>query len=150
MTAEVRWPQKVELAFGADLAADPATWVWTEMTGKNGLPRQTVQIGSGRANESARVQPSEISLELRNKNGWLTPRNPASPWYPNVRRGTGLRYSVKAGYPHLTLTGAAGSRASTPDDASLDILTDWFLAVEIEPIRETVCGVNGTLFSTSA
>lgn len=103
------------------------------MQGDNGLPRQTVPIRCGRADWSARVQPTSISVELKNKNGRLTPNNPTSQWYPYVRRGTPLRHEVKAGPPHLTLTGAAGSKASTPDDASLDITADWFLAVEVEP-----------------
>lgn len=133
MTGEVRFPQKTELAFGADLTADPSTWVWTEMTGDNALPRQTIAISSGRSDESAEGQPSSIQLELKNKNGWLTPRNPVSQWYPNVRRGTPLRHSVKAGSPHLTVTGTATSLASTPDDSSLDITGDWFLVVEAEP-----------------
>lgn len=124
MIAEVRWRHKVELLING---------VWTEMTGDNAPPRQQVPVRIGRADESSRVQPSSNSTQLKNRNGWLTPRNPASPWYPYIRRGTQLRHSVKAGTPHLTLTGAAGSKASTPDDATLDITSDWFIAVELEP-----------------
>lgn len=120
----MRWQHKVELLING---------TWTEMTGDSAPPRQTVPIRSGRANESSRIQPASCSVQLKNKNGWLTPRNPVSPWYPYIRRGTQLRHSIKAGSPHLTVTGTTASKASTGDDSSLDITSDWFIAVEIEP-----------------
>lgn len=131
MTGDVRFPQRVEFAFGADLTAAPSSWTWTDVSDR--LMRQGVSIRSGRSDETSQTNPRSMSLTLKNKDGWLTPRNPSSQWYPNVRRNTPMRYSVRAGSPHLTTTGTTGSRARTIDDPSLDIVGDWFMGFEIEP-----------------
>ena len=127
---------KVELAFGADKAANPSTWEWVDLTNRTtadskvNLYDQSVTIEVGSEDESRQVQPATAGFTLHNFDGAVTPDNPTSPWYPNVRRGTPCRLSVNAGSPHLSLPGVAGSYASTPDAAALDITGDIFVAID--------------------
>src|SRR5690606_23271183 len=94
---------RIEAAFGADLTQDPSTWEWTDLgalgvgvydegdlifedddivtEGWGRLLAQQLQIRRGRADESSRTQPSTVSFVLDNPDGWLTPDNPASPFY---------------------------------------------------------------------
>lgn len=58
------------------------------------LLRQRVNIRRGRSDWQSRVSPSSVSITLDNGDGALTPGNPASPYYPHVRRGVPLRVVV--------------------------------------------------------
>ncbi len=126
---------RVEMAFGADLAK-PLEWVWTDVTDR--LDAQVIPIQRGRADESGNLAPSSITLELTNHDGHLTPGNGASPWWPNVRRGTPLRITVDGATPALRIPGGSTATApvgyaSTPDHASLDITGDIDLRARLEP-----------------
>ncbi len=127
---------KVELAFGADKSADPLTWPWVDLTNRTTsgsqvkLHDQPVSIQVGTDAETRDLQPATAKFTLYNPDGAVTPDNPTSPWYPDVRRGTPCRLSVNAGSPHLSLPGVAGNYASTPDHASLDIVGDIFVALD--------------------
>ena len=135
---------KVELALGADLAAHPASWTWTELTrgGETRVMNQApVTVTRGRADESGKIQPAKCTMLLDNQDGFLTPRKATSSYYPYIRRGTPLRYSVSAGVPHLLTTGAASSRAGTVDHADFPT-GDWFIGVEVEaPVHIPDTGV---------
>ena len=106
----------VELAFGADLTADPATWVWTDvgadtLTGE-GTPRllrQSLSISRGRSDEASQAAPASFSVSFDNSDGNLTPQNASSKWYPNVRRGTPIRVTVES--THVRFVGQVGEIA---------------------------------------
>lgn len=134
---------EVDVAFDADLNDPAESWDWTTMgdyvDGQRTRPRvlnQTIGIVNGRRDESNLADPSTVEVLLGNGDLALTPRNPASPYWPGLRRGTPLRVMLRAGSPYLLLTGATGGRASTPDHASLDITGDLWMAVELAaPVR---------------
>jgi hypothetical protein len=88
-------------------------------------------IHRGRPDETSTVAPTSMPVVFDNTDGFLTPSNPESPWYPHIRRGLPCRICVEAGDPYLLLSGAAGGRAQTPDNAALDITSDLFMAVEL-------------------
>lgn len=85
----------IELAWGADLAADPATWTWTEITG-DVRGKAKVKIKRGRADESSKTQPATCSLVLDNTAGAYS-LGPQSSNYPNVRRNVPIRVRVDPG-----------------------------------------------------
>lgn len=129
---------RAEVALGADLTLPADSWDWTELGDYEAQGRtrprlinQTIEITNGRRDESRLSDPSQVSLVLGNGDGALTPRNPSSPYWPGLVRGTPCRVSVQAGLPHLVLTGLAGSRARTPDAVALDITTDLAGAIEL-------------------
>lgn len=101
------WPDKltvsVAAAWGAEPAADPATWTWTELTGD--LLADPIKITYGRADEASETQPAQATFTLISDDGRYLPDNPLSPLYPNVRLGTPIRIRI-------TLPAAAGGGTS--------------------------------------
>lgn len=87
----------VRAAFGADVRTDPAGWSLTDLTERlewaNGITGK-----EGRSEGAAEGEPSELSLTLRNDDGWLTPEDPRSPYWPYVAEGTPLEVDVNAGH----------------------------------------------------
>jgi len=126
---------RTEMALGPDLAADPLSWTWVNITHPTRTQNVVIRRGaSGGANE---VQPGTMSFLVANPGGIHTPGRADSPYYPNLKRGMPVR-AVLTGQrdPYLALTGEASSRASTPDNAALDIVGDLSVAVEFEcPLR---------------
>lgn len=86
----------VEAAYGADLTADPATWVWYDITGDvRQADRQMVSIvPMGRSDETSTAQPAGCAFQLDNTSGDYTAYSAASRWYPNVRANTPIRVTV--------------------------------------------------------
>lgn len=56
-----------------------------------------IRITRGRGDEQAEVRPGTMSLVLDNRDGRFTPGSPASPYWPNVRKGRPIRASVVVG-----------------------------------------------------
>lgn len=82
----------VEIAFGADLAADASTWTWTDITGDTLVPDGgTINMTVGRQDESIQTSPAYCTLLLDNTAEKYTPYDPYSPNWPNVRRNTPVR-----------------------------------------------------------
>jgi hypothetical protein len=82
----------VEIAFGADIAADPSTWTWTDVTAD---VRNAGQIAAkvGRADEANTPQPADCKFVLTNTTGRYS-KGPKSPYYPYVRENTPVRVRV--------------------------------------------------------
>lgn len=85
----------VEVAFGADLTADPATWAWTDITAD---VRQNPGISTslGRNDESGTSNPAQLSLTLNNPSGDYS-LGGRSRWWPYVRRNTPVRLRIDPG-----------------------------------------------------
>ncbi|WP_229401909.1 hypothetical protein [Micromonospora okii] len=82
---------RVQIAPGASLTADPATWVWQDITR---WVRAGIRITRGRSDEGGTTSPSSCALTLKSPAGRWLPRNPASPEYPGWRLGCPLRVQV--------------------------------------------------------
>lgn len=88
-------PVRVRIAPGGQPAADPATWVWVDIT-------QWVRVASGitieagRKDEGDRVDPGKCSLTLDNTDGRFSTRNVLGPWYGRLAKGTPLRVGTLA------------------------------------------------------
>lgn len=118
---------EVSLAWGADLAADPATWTWTEITSDIlQADGKKISITKGRANEASATQPAKCSFQVDNRLGGYSLGPQSSNW-PNVRRGTPLRVRVDpdgAGFDTRffgEVTGFSPSWDITGTDARVDI-----------------------------
>src|SRR5215831_7522878 len=69
--------------------------VWTNITPYVMLRDGIAISNMGRADETGSITPSNLNLTLRN-DGRFTPRNTASPYYPNIVRNARIRLSVNA------------------------------------------------------
>lgn len=89
----------VEVAWGADLAADPGSWVWydhsADLMNTDDMPGVTIQ--RGRADEAAQTQPTNVTFTLDNPAGAYTPRNASGAHWPYVRQNTPIRISMNTG-----------------------------------------------------
>lgn len=75
----------------------------------------------GRREGAARVDPSAASWTMESPGGLYSNRNPRSPYYGKLGRNTPAELTVGGGPRHLAVTGSAGSRATTPDAAAVDL-----------------------------
>ena len=121
---------RIEAAFGAGTTS-PLTWTWTDLTDR--LISQSIRIRRGRADESSTTQPSSVRFELRNLDGALTPLNEASPFFPDIVRGTPVRIWVEGQTPALYVPGIDGANASTPNTADLNVPGDLDVRIRVEP-----------------
>lgn len=91
--------QIVEAAFGADLAASPATWIWTDIT-RWVLWDPGVMTQIGYRDEASELTPASFSAVLRNdqvNGGNFTLGNPLGIYWPNVRENTPIRATLNLG-----------------------------------------------------
>lgn len=85
----------VEAAFGADLAADDATWVWTDISDYVRYDGK-INLRHGRRDEAAKVQPATCSVKLDNRSGAFS-RGGQSQYWPYIRLNTPVRVSIDPG-----------------------------------------------------
>lgn len=122
---------KVELAFGSGRTTDPSAYGWVDVSDYV-EGHQAVTITRGRGDEFAEAQPSTLTLTLDNKDGRFTPGNTASPYYPNVKRSTPVRFTVTDdGVTYRRYTGFVKEWPVVWPDAS-----DTFASVTITAVTE--------------
>ncbi|MEV0963256.1 hypothetical protein AB0J25_11820 [Streptomyces sp. NPDC049910] len=103
--------------------------VWTDIT-DDVYTRSPITIERGRKDEGTRTDPTKVSLQLNNRLGKYSPRNPMSPYYGLIGRNTPIRISVPGPESYLALTGEQADIATTPDTAALDITGDLDVRIE--------------------
>ncbi|MER8042706.1 hypothetical protein [Streptomyces sp. NPDC094032] len=104
---------------------------WTDIT-VDSYTRSPIGIECGRSEESVRTNPGKLSLEINNRSGKYSPRNPRSPYFGLIGRNTPVRISVKGAESYLALDASRAGAASTPDHASLGITGDLDVRVEAQ------------------
>lgn len=82
----------VEIAWGANLTADPATWVWTEIT-RDVRFSEGINTVVGRSDEASESQPARLTFQVDNT-GAKYSLGGKSPNYPNVRKNVPIKVSV--------------------------------------------------------
>lgn len=87
---------RVEVALGANPAADPATWLWQDITQWVRYD-PGITINYGRRDESSRVDASSCRLTLDNRDGRFARRNPYGPWFGLLSKNTPIRVGVDPG-----------------------------------------------------
>lgn len=103
----------VQIAWGANLAADESTWTWVDVS-HDVQYQQKVVIKVGRADWASTPQPATVDFTLDNRSGAYS-KGPQSPNYPFVRRGTPIRVVV-------SYNGAAATRF---DGSAVGFTPDW-------------------------
>lgn len=100
----------IEIAWGANLAASPSTWVWTDITSDARIgDGGGVSIVPGKADESSDAQPAEVNFQVNNSLGEYS-TSPLGPNWPNVVRNTPVRVrAVLQGVSNSRFAGYATS-----------------------------------------
>lgn len=82
----------LEVAWGANLAADSASWAWTDIT-EDAYQKPGISFRYGRANEASTTQPANLSVTLDNSR-FRYSLGGVSPNWPNVRTNTPVRLRI--------------------------------------------------------
>jgi hypothetical protein len=82
----------IEIAWGADLTADSATWSWTDITG-DVYQDPGISLSYGRANEASTTQPAKAGMVLDNRAA-LYSLGGISPNWPNVKQNVPVRVRI--------------------------------------------------------
>lgn len=95
-----------QMARGANPDADPATWVWTDITA---YLRGTAVISKGQPSRSPTADPARLSITLNNTDGRFSPDNAMSPYWPDIVENmpvrlllTGIGDPLVAPYERIT------------------------------------------------
>lgn len=113
-------PIKVEAKFNG----------WTDITSEV-YNRGEISITRGRSDETGTAQTSSCAMQLDNRNGKFSPRNPTGAYYGLIGRNTPLRVSVTEGERYLYLTGENPNYISCPDSVATSITGDIEVQVDI-------------------
>jgi hypothetical protein len=84
------------LALGADLTADPSTWVWTDVT-PYVLYESGVSTTTGKRDENSLVTAGISSLTFNNSDGRFSRKNRSGPYYGRLTRNTPILVTLNAG-----------------------------------------------------
>jgi hypothetical protein len=134
----IRFPVKVEIALGADITADPATWSWTDITAFCYVREGGYSSRRGRANWQTGVQPSGFSLLLNNRDGRFSRLNPTGPYYGQLAKNTPVRVSANPGSGYVVRNTGLISELPTEWDLSQ---SDWWVNVRADdPLRRLTQG----------
>lgn len=114
---------------------------WTGAT-QHVVQSTGVQLSAGRSDEGRPVDPGSGALTLLSPDGLYSNRNPYSPYFGKLPRNTLIR-TTTGGNPRAMLVpeGVAG-RAITPHHASLSILGDIDVRVDLMPQRWVGAGIG--------
>lgn len=89
-----------------------------------------INIRRGAQSEAGQGEPDQCVLELNNRDGRFSPRNPLGAYYGTLGRNTGMQVSVHAGDRYMDVP-ASGSRFTTPDAAVLDVTGDIDVRIDL-------------------
>lgn len=106
-----------------------------------------IRIRRGKQGEAFLGESGECEIELDNRDGRFSPRNPEGPYWGQLSRNTGIQVSVEAGDSYMYIPGDA-DYAGTPDAAVLDITGDIDIRVEVTfegdlPQSQSLIGKHG-------
>lgn len=116
---------RVEVRYDATWNTVPATEVDTS--------RQAMTVNYGRPDSHSEAVPTAVSQTLENPDRKWSPKDPSSVLYGKIGTGTQLRTRIGGPQVALALQAIENSYASTPDAASLDIVGDIDVRVELKP-----------------
>lgn len=105
--------------------------VWNDISGDLRLT-QALEITRGISSEGSTPDPVEASALLNNRHLEYSPRNPTSPLFGKIGRNTPIQFDLETGGPYLLFPSGIHS-VSTPDAASLDVLGDIDVRMDVQP-----------------
>lgn len=117
---------------------------WANVTPYCFALRQPTQITRGIPGEYSQSAPSTCGFWINNLSGIFSPRNPLSILYGQIGKNTPVRIGIGEGAYGMVTSGAdnTGANATTADKASLDIVGDLDVRIDLELLANPV-GATG-------
>lgn len=100
-------PVRVKIAPGGMPAADPATYVWEDIT-EYVRVASGITIEEGRADEGSNVDPSKCTLTIDNRTGDFSTRNVLGRWHGKLSKNDPLQVGTVAVADNFTRTVSSG------------------------------------------
>lgn len=91
-------PWGTSVIFEVSSSAPNEEPVWVDLSNRILDVGQELDIGEGRQTELADVDPAVFAVQLRNRDGWLTPGNPLSPYVSWWKGGRRCRFREMVGW----------------------------------------------------
>ena len=108
--------------------------VWTDIS--HYLQQRTpISIGRGHPDESTTTAPSQLTLQLNNRDGRFSSLNPLSPYYGNLGRNTPIRISYPEGASYWRSETDQASYVQTPSSVSFPtgaVDSEWQIDVTLD------------------
>lgn len=104
---------------------------WTDISTK-AYNRAGFNITRGHADEASNVQPSVAALQVNNRGGQFSPRNPSGAYYGVLGRNTPCRISLPTGTCHLRMEDDNTSYAWCPPVAPLQITGSIDVRIDVK------------------
>jgi hypothetical protein len=106
---------------------------WTDITAGGYVYQRSgpAQIIRGRPDESSQASPSAAALELNNRDGRFSPRNPAGAYYGTIGRNTPLRISVPEATACYRSETDNASYISAPDSVGLSVTGNLEIQIDM-------------------
>lgn len=115
---------RVEIAPGANPAADPSTFAW-ESAGRR-RTSAPIAITAGRDDEAEHVEAGSLAATFDDRDGNLSTRNVLGKWYGKLSRGTPLRVVLDRAQDDFNRTAvASGYGTSAQGFQWLEIFTGY-------------------------
>lgn len=93
-------------------------------------PTNAIQISRGKRNESSTADPAVCLMQLNNRDGRFSPRNPMGPYSGQIGRNSEVRVSVPGSAYLAQVT--ATDYCSTPDSVATSITGDLEVHVDLD------------------
>lgn len=104
---------------------------WTDISSYVQRRTGLITVQRGRTSEASQADPSIMTMNIDNRDGRFSSRNPTGPYYGVLGRNTPIRISVEEGPVYLNLDGTVGSKASAPDSAGTSVTGDIDVRIDL-------------------
>ena len=105
---------------------------WTDISSKT-YQRAGYVITRGHPDESSQVQPQTATLQVDNRGGQFSPRNPYGQYYGFLGRNTPFRLSLPQGSSYLRMEDDTTSYASCPPAAGIRLTGSLDIRIDVQP-----------------
>lgn len=122
---------------------------WTDITSDVRLA-DNIRIVRGRANEASAPSPSSCTLQLDNRAGKYSPRNPSGPYYGSLGRNVPLRVAIRTAKDSCTRTVSNGWGTADAGGAWTVVGTASQFAVNGSAATMTYPAANASLLAYQA
>jgi hypothetical protein len=127
--------------------------LWTDITSRV-MTREgngTIVITRGEPNEGSNTDPASCRLELNNRDGLFSTRNPTSPYYGKLSRNQPLKVSVPSGNAKAyRFWGEVSSWPQSWDPTGKDVGVQLEAAGPLRRLGQSNSAANSTLYTAIA
>ena len=109
-----------------------------------------VTITRGRPDETSSANPSQMTCQFNNRDGRFTVRNPAGPYYGQIKRNTPIRLSVPATINYLRIAYDSTSQCTSSQSSALSNLGSPDIRIDMKLSSTVACVLMSKINSSGS